>query len=123
MPNALLRDVSTITINAGTKLYGGGNNDILIHTGQTASYLADGILHETLFHEACHTSLDADLYADINWIKSVISDGEFISKYARDFPRREDVPESCLMYFALRYRADRIPNRVRNKILKQYHHE
>ena len=116
LPNVLLRDVSTITINAGTKPYGGGNNDILIHTGQTATYLADGILHETLFHEACHTSLDADLYADMNWIKAVKSDGEFISEYARDFPLREDVAESCLMYFGLKFRPERISKQTQKKI-------
>ena len=38
--------------------FGGGNDDLLIHTGQGDAYIADGNLDETFLHEACHTSLD-----------------------------------------------------------------
>ena len=58
------------------------------------------------------------------WRAAQEADGEFISNYARDFPDREDVAESVLPYFAMRYRprsafgrsaaaiADTIPNRL-----------
>ena len=108
LPSILLRDLATITIHAGNEDYGGGNRDILIHTWRTRSYLADGILEETLFHEACHTSLDEYLYADPDWAEARHSDPEFISEYARDYPLREDVAESCLMAFAILNRPNRI---------------
>ena len=45
-------------------------------------------------------------------------DDNFISTYALDNPNREDVAESCLMYFAVKYRPDRIPYGIKNLILK-----
>ena len=58
LPTALRRELQTVTIHRGVQPFGGGNHGILIHTGQSALYEADGILHETLLHEAVHTSLD-----------------------------------------------------------------
>jgi len=43
----------------GVQPFGGGNNSIPIHTGQTEIYEGDGILEETLVHGSSHTSLDA----------------------------------------------------------------
>ena len=81
----------------GRKPIWGGNNNLLIHTGQAGIYLADGILEETLVHEAAHTSLDADHASAAGWVAAQSADGDFISTYARDFPRREDMAESFLL--------------------------
>ena len=59
LPTALRRDVRSIWIHQGVAPFGGGNNNLLIHVGQADRYVADGILEETLVHEAAHTSLDA----------------------------------------------------------------
>jgi hypothetical protein len=56
LPRALRRDVKTVWIHRGDEAFGGGNNNLLIHTGSIAQgYIADGILEETLVHEASHT--------------------------------------------------------------------
>ena len=108
LPTVLRADVETVTIHKGTRPFGGGNDNLLIHTGQSARYEADGILEETLVHEASHTSLD-DAHAEAaGWLDAQRADAEFISNYARDNPIREDVAESFLPYLAIRYRADRI---------------
>lgn len=118
MPLVLLRDLDTITIHKGKKPFGGGNRDILVHTGDGEKLMRDGFLEEVIFHEGCHTSLDADAYENPAWEKARLSDNNFISSYALDYPNGEDVAESCLMYFASKYRPDRIPNGVKNLILK-----
>ena len=118
MPLVLLRDVDTITVHKGKKPFGGGNRDILVHTGEGYDLRKDGFLEEVVFHEACHTSLDADARNNPALEKAQLSDDDFISTYALDFPHREDVAESCLMYFALKYRPDRIPSKIQNLILK-----
>lgn len=102
----------------GRKPIWGGNNNLLIHTGQAGIYLADGILEETLVHEAAHTSLDADHASAAGWVAAQSADGDFISTYARDFPRREDMAESFLLYLAVRFRADRISPSLANTILQ-----
>ena len=56
LPRALRLDVETAWIHKGTQPFGGGNNNLLIHIGQGELYEADGILEETLVHEAVHTS-------------------------------------------------------------------
>ncbi len=71
-------------------------------------YERTGILEETLMHEGSHTSLDGRYAENEDWKKAQQLDGGFISNYARDNPRREDIAESFVPYLAVRYREDRI---------------
>jgi hypothetical protein len=116
MPKALRFDMDAVWIQAGTEPFGGGNNSVLIHTGQSALYEADGILEETLVHELSHTSLDAAHSASPGWLAAQLADPEFISTYARDNPTREDVAESFLPWLAVRHRPDRISVALANTI-------
>lgn len=122
LPTGLRRDVKTMWIHRGINPFGGGNNNLLIHTGQAAQYENDGILEETFVHEASHTSLDATHAQAINWITAQTADNEFISTYARDNPTREDIAESFLPYLALRYRKNRISQNLANVIAKTIPH-
>ena len=108
LPTVLRDDVETVWIHQGTQPFGGGNNNLLIHTGQALDYIDDGILEEALIHEAAHTSLDSDHASSAGWLSAQTMDGEFISTYAQDYPNREDIAESFLLYLAIRYRSDRI---------------
>jgi hypothetical protein len=108
LPKELRAGVRFLWIHNGVEPFGGGNNSLLIHIGQSAIYERDGILEETLFHEAAHTSLDPYHAASAGWIAAQGSDPDFISTYALDNPTREDVAESFLMWFAVRHRPDRI---------------
>lgn len=108
LPNYLRADVQTVWIHKGVNPFGGGNNNLLIHTGQADSYVSSGILEETLVHEASHTSLDGTHASASAWLAAQTADGEFISTYARDNPTREDIAESFLLYYAFRYKPDRI---------------
>lgn len=116
LPASLRRDVDEIWIHQGVEPFGGGNRSILIHTGQTTLYENDGILEETLIHEASHTSLDADHAAHPGWLAAQSLDTTFISTYARDNPTREDVAESFLLWLAVRYREDKISVQTYNTV-------
>ncbi len=108
LPKVLRLQVQSMWIHMGVQPFGGGNHNILIHTGQSALYEADGILEETLVHEASHTSLDAAHAASPGWIAAQNADGNFISTYGRDYPTQEDIAESFLPYLMVRYRPGRI---------------
>ncbi len=108
IPKSLRLDVETMWIHKGLELFGGGNNNILIHVDQGDRYIADGILEETLLHEAAHTSLDGRYANSPGWLAAQASDPTFISNYARDFPAREDIAETIVPYVAVQYRPDRI---------------
>ncbi len=116
LPKCLREDLETVWIHKGNNPFGGGNNNLLIHTGQADQYLASGILEETLVHEAAHTSLDEKHANSQGWLAAQVADNEFISTYARDNPDREDVAESFLLYFALKHRPDRISESLADAI-------
>ncbi|MEX2529533.1 MAG: hypothetical protein WD960_02065 [Gemmatimonadota bacterium] len=118
LPTVLREDVETVWIHQGDQLFGGGNNNILIHTEQGEQYIEDGILHETLLHEAVHTSLDAAHANHPTWRAAQEADPTFISDYAEEFPLREDLAESFVPWFAVRYRADRIPQSLYDTIVE-----
>lgn len=106
LPKVLRLDVETVWIHKGKQLFGGRNNNILIHTDQAEIYITEGIIEETLFHEGAHTSLDADHALADDWLNAQYLDDEFISNHARNNPATEDIAESLLPYFALRYRPN-----------------
>ena len=118
LPTALRNDVETVWIHKGTEPFGGGNNNLLIHVGQADLYAADGILEETLVHEAAHTSLDSPHASAPGWRAAQAADDTFISTYARDFPTREDVAETFVPYLAIRYRSERISQSLATIILQ-----
>jgi hypothetical protein len=104
LPRALRTDVETVWVHRGTEPFGGGNANLLIHTGQADFYEDNGWLEEALVHEAAHTSLDAAHASAPHWTAAQRADSCFVSTYGRDNPAREDVAESFLPYLALRYR-------------------
>lgn len=118
LPHVLRVDIKEIWIHMGVQPFGGGNNAILIHTGQSSLYEKDGIIEETLVHEACHSSLDASHAKSSGWINAQNVDNQFISTYARDNPIREDVAESFLPWLAVKFRKDRISAKDYNNITK-----
>lgn len=108
LPAMLRADVATVWIHRGMEPFGGGNDNILIHTGQADAYEADGILEEALIHEATHTSLDAAHATAPGWVAAQDEDDRFISQYAMEHPVREDLAETLVPYIAVQYRSDRI---------------
>jgi hypothetical protein len=116
LPTALRLQLQTVWIHQGVFPFGGGNNNLLIHTGQAALYESDGILEETFVHEASHTSLDGPHAASAGWLAAQAADPEFISTYARDNPTREDIAESFLTWLAIRHRSSRISATLSNTI-------
>ncbi len=107
LPRLLFRDLSSITIHKGDEAFGGGNNNILIHS-EANGYIKDGWLEETLVHEGVHTSMDGRYASSEGWINSQNDDSLFISTYAEDYPGREDMAESFLMWMASEYRRSRV---------------
>ena len=118
LPTALRKDVQTVWIHKGDKPFGGGNQNLLIHIIQGEKYISEGILEETLVHEACHTSLDLDHGNAQGWRAAQKVYDEFISAYAKDYPKREDIAESFLTWLVVRHLSDRVSESHVKKILK-----
>ena len=116
IPAFLFRELEEVSIHGGKQLFGGGERGLLVHVEQGEVYMKQGLLEETLVHEASHTSMDRHHAKTARWLEAQAADGTFISNYARETPEREDVAESLGPYLAVRHRADRIDDATRAKI-------
>ena len=105
LPLLLLAHVDTVWIHKGDESWGGGNRNILIHADTTRD---EEFIEEALIHEGSHTSLDDAHELSAGWRAAQEADGTFISEYARDHPFGEDVAESFLAWFAVRYHPQRL---------------
>ena len=105
VPQSLRINTRVATIQAGDEPWGGSGGGILtIHAGN--DYTTDGnngddISVETLVHELGHVTLDSQVYSDTAWDDAVAADLGYISEYARDYPDREDVAESIVLWLGI----------------------
>ena len=119
LPDFLRTGLKTITIHKGNRSWGGGNNDILIHTGDRGA--KGKCVEEIMIHEGGHTSLDGawgGLIKWYSWRKMIKTDKKYISKYAKKFPKREDVAETINWWIAVRCKSDRISKSNYKKIIE-----
>ncbi|MYJ75183.1 MAG: hypothetical protein F4089_08820 [Gammaproteobacteria bacterium] len=115
LPAVLLsgaREVEISIVDHGFQA-NGGSGIFHIYTPDGEELLENGFLEEVLLHEGGHVSLDPGHENSAHWLAAQRADGVFVSDYARDHPGREDVAESILPYFALRYRPDRLTEAAR----------
>ena len=121
LPMAFMSNLKEVEINAGEGLLGGSphTGSLVIHTGDRATKLglSDGFLEELFLHEAGHISFDLSHRDTPDWRAAQEADGVFITEYARDYPNREDVAESIVTYFAVRYVLHRLPEAIRRLFL------
>ena len=121
LPNFLRSNIKTVTIHKGNKDWGGGNNDILIHTG----HKIDNCGEEIMLHEGGHVSLDWQFGGLVDsklWKKAAKADGIYISKYAKRFSKREDVAETISWWIGVRCFPKRINPSNYQKILETIPH-
>jgi len=111
------KNLKTLTIHKGYKKWGGGSNDILIYTDM---YQSREFIEEVAIHEAAHATLDPQWHGSINrskWNKAIKADNKFVSRYANNFPKREDIAETINWWIAVRCKSDRISKLTYKKII------
>ena len=72
----------------------------------------------TMYDRRVEDWLDSYHSKDPDWKNAQLEDCNFISTYAQNNPEREDIAESYLPYFAIRYRPERISKSLKEKIEK-----
>ena len=108
IPGFFFADLETVWIHRGYEGFGGGNNNLLIHTEMGEEYIRDGVLEEVFLHEGTHTSVDAHHSDNPLWLAAQEADGMFISQYAQEHPNREDLSETVGPYLGMRFRSERM---------------
>jgi hypothetical protein len=81
----------------------------VLYAGNIARRLATHDLEETVFHEAAHATLDVPFASDLAWQEAQQSDGVFLTRYAEEWPMREDLAESALFAWAVLVHPGRLP--------------
>ena len=74
-----------------------------------------------MIHESGHVSLDwtwGGSVISFKWKKAAKADNKFISKYAKQYPGREDVAETINWWIAVRCKPDTISKSNYKKILE-----
>ena len=69
-------------------------------------------LEETVFHESVHATLDSEYARSKEWLQAQKADGDFITKYAKRLPKKEDLAESALFAWTMIMHPGRLPARV-----------
>ena len=117
LPEALLANLQEVEVNAGQGSFGGNsyNGSFLIHTEDegTRTAVREGFLEEVFLHEGAHVSLDMEHGDSPGWRAAQQADIVSISAYGQEYPDREDVAETILPYFAVRYKPERLTASVR----------
>ena len=75
-------------------------------------------LEETVFHESVHATLDEKYARSKTWLKAQKADGDFVTKYAKRLPRKEDMAESALFAWAMLKHPGRLPAKIEARARK-----
>ena len=123
MPQALLSGANEVEISVSAEANNfsatNANDAGIFHVSSTAGdrELPQGWVEEVFFHEGVHVSLDNRYRRTREWRVAQEADGTFISEYARDNAAWEDLAETALAWFGVRYQADRMTASHINTIL------
>ena len=119
LPKLFRKNLERVWIHKGYENFAGGNNNFLIYHDTGLIHKEYGLLEEIFLHEGVHTSLDSDHGSSNGWINAQKADnGNFISDYAKQYPKREDLAETVPLCFALKYKRERLSDHTIKKIEK-----
>lgn len=120
IPPDLRKATHTITIHNHYNGLMAGNNNIIIFEKRGAEHIDKGSIEEALFHEATHNYFNTMLFKKEDpfyglWKQAQSKDNDYISYYAKtnDF---EDIAESFIAYYAVKYKTERAGN-LKDKVL------
>lgn len=81
-------------------------------------------LEETVFHETAHVVFEIDYSTSQEWRNAQQADGVFVTDYAERIPNQEDIPETSIFVYTMKYYPGRlskdIENWVTNNIPNRY---
>jgi len=117
MPLLLIRGVVEMEIGEIGRIAANRLGQIHIDVDIAKDWIGRGFWQESLFHETVHTTLDIAVVGDHAWTAAQEADGVFISDYAQSLPEIEDLAETFLLWFAVRYRPERLSGDVRQTVL------
>lgn len=102
MPTVLLSELVVVIHVGDFGIFYGGSGGIVVYSPIEEPEVIPNI-EEILMHEATHAVLESEHRYAPDWVAAKESDGGFVSQYACENPTREDLAESFVGWFAVRY--------------------
>jgi hypothetical protein len=118
IPTKMRSRLSHVVIHKGdeTAFAEAEGNFFVLYSENIKERLSTHDLEETIFHESVHATLDSKYLNSRAWKKAQRGDGAFVTRYAANNPRKEDMAESALFAWALIRHPGRLPKSVEDQV-------
>lgn len=90
---------------------------IVVYQDTIADRLRTQHLEESLFHESVHAAWDKQHANSDLWRAAQLADDAFITQYAADNPKVEDLAETALLVYGFYKNPDAVPSNVSNALV------
>ncbi len=113
LPTALRRGVERLVVHKGGKGVTAFSDVglIVVYSDNATERIATHDLEERFFHESVHAACDKTHAASPEWLAAQQKDRGFVTRYAEENPKGEDLAESALFAFALLHDRERLPKK------------
>ena len=114
LPTFMRATLDHVVIHRGdeTAFGEGEGHFFVLYSGNIKTRIRNHDLEETIFHESVHATLDSRYARSKQWLEAQKADGDFITKYAKRLPKKEDLAESALFAWTITMHPGRLPASV-----------
>ncbi|MEK9558918.1 MAG: hypothetical protein VW175_10920 [Alphaproteobacteria bacterium] len=117
LPTFMRKTLDHVVIHRGdeTAFGEGEGHFFVLYSENIKTRIRNHDLEETVFHESVHATLDSRYAGSKKWLKAQKADGDYITKYAKRLPKKEDMAESALFAWTMIMHPGRLPAGVEQR--------
>jgi len=114
LPTFMRASLDHVVIHRGDETAFGESEGrfFVLYSANIKTRIRNHDLEETVFHESVHATLDSKYARSKQWLAAQKADGDFITKYAKRLPKKEDLAESALFAWAMIMHPGRLPTNI-----------
>jgi len=114
LPTFMRASLDHVVIHRGDETAFGESEGrfFVLYSANIKTRICNHDLEETVFHESVHATLDSKYARSKQWLAAQKADGDFITKYAKRLPEKEDLAESALFAWAMIMHPGRLPTNI-----------
>ena len=114
LPTLMRRKLSHVVLHRGdrTAFAESEGHFFVMYSSNIRDRISTRDLEETVFHESVHATLDAQYLRTSAWKKAQRADRAYLTGYAKENPKKEDMAEHALIAWAMIQHPGRLPAEV-----------
>ena len=120
LPTFMRKTLDHVVIHVGDETAFGESEGhfFVLYSENIKTRIRNHDLEETVFHVSVHATLDKRYANSSKWKKAQKADGDFITKYAKRLPKKEDLAESGLFAWTMIMHPGRLPAKIEARARK-----